>query len=388
MSNSTYYWGGTDLKSGSSGRDVEQWQTFLKNQGYYTGAIDGIFGSVTDAATKAYQKAMGLTEDGISGIKTMSSAGFKNYNTPVGAPTYKPYDTTSWNDTQAGKDSLKAKDDAAAALTGKGPFVWDNQAQYDDLYKKYTERDPFSYDFNADALYHQYKDMYMKQGQMAMQDTMGQAAAMTGGYGNSYAVTVGNQAYQASLQQLNGVIPELYQLALSKYSMEGQDMLNALGLMESDRAFDYGLYTDEYGRLGDAYNIASDNYTTGANMHYTDLGNINAGIDRENDNSWKVADWEETQRRDARDAATKVTTSGPVSDDDGKKTPAKEDDDIPEVDYSDWDVGDWNSYFAQIRHDEGREAAEEELNYFSKNGLIPTGMFTYAALGARGQLGH
>ena len=84
---------------------------------------------------------------------------------------------------------------------------------------------------------------------MAMQDAMGQAAALTGGYGNSYAASVGNQAYQQSLQQLNDVIPELYQLAYSKYKQEGQDMLNAMGLLEGDRAFDYGMYTDEYGRL-------------------------------------------------------------------------------------------------------------------------------------------
>ena len=68
----------------------------------------------------------------------------------------------------------------------------------------------FAYDLDADALYQQYKDQYINQGRLAMQDAMGQASALTGGYGNSYAATVGNQAYQSYLTQLNNVIPELY----------------------------------------------------------------------------------------------------------------------------------------------------------------------------------
>jgi hypothetical protein len=84
---------------------------------------------------------------------------------------------------------------------------------------------------------------------MAMQDTMGQASAMTGGYGNSYAATAGNQAYQASLQNLNDIVPELYQMAYDRYNQEGQDMYNQYGLLtnEYDRA--YGMYNDEYNKL-------------------------------------------------------------------------------------------------------------------------------------------
>ena len=103
-------------------------------------------------------------------------------------------------------------------------------------------RQPFSYDFNADALYNQYKNSYMQQGKMAMQDTMGQASAMTGGYGNSYAATVGNQAYQSSMQNLNNVIPELYQLAYNKYAQEGQDLYNKYDL-------EYGAWKDKATQL-------------------------------------------------------------------------------------------------------------------------------------------
>ena len=56
--------------------------------------------------------------------------------------------------------------------------------QMDDLLNKITMRGPFSYDPTNDPLYNIYKDRYIMNGQRAMQDTMGQAAALTGGYGN------------------------------------------------------------------------------------------------------------------------------------------------------------------------------------------------------------
>lgn len=87
--------------------------------------------------------------------------------------------------------------------------------------EEYLSREDFQYDMNADALYQQYKDRYQQLGKKAMQDTMGKAAALTGGYGSSYAQNVGQQAYQGYLQQLDDVIPELYQLAYNRYQAKG-----------------------------------------------------------------------------------------------------------------------------------------------------------------------
>lgn len=124
----------------------------------------------------------------------------------------------------------------------------DYQSKYmglaDEVMNNYLNREDFSYDLNGDALYQQYKDKYVTQGKMAMQDTMAQAAAMTGGYGNSYAANVGNQAYQASLQNLNDIVPELYQMAYSKYQQEGQNMLNQYGMLVDRDNIDYGRYRD------------------------------------------------------------------------------------------------------------------------------------------------
>ena len=137
---------------------------------------------------------------------------------------------------------------AYSDFVGAG-YTWANQKTLDDYMAKYQGRDPFSYDFNTDAMYQQYKDKYMKQGKMAMQDTMGQAAAMTGGYGSSYASTAGNQAYQASLENLNDIIPQLYEMAYNRYNQEGQDMLNNISLLQSERGFDYGVWGDKANML-------------------------------------------------------------------------------------------------------------------------------------------
>lgn len=158
------------------------------------------------------------------------------------------------------------------------PYQSQWQSQLDDTIGKILNREKFSYDLNGDALYQQYKDRYVGQGRMAMMDTMGQAQAMTGGYGNSYAQSVGQQTYQNYLQGLNDKIPELYNLALSKYQMEGdqlKDQYSILGNREAqdygrwaaDRDFGYGQFVDDrnyqyqldeqdYGRWQDQQNMA------------------------------------------------------------------------------------------------------------------------------------
>jgi hypothetical protein len=141
------------------------------------------------------------------------------------------------------------------------------------------KRKPFTYDLNADALYQQYKDMYTTQGQMAMMDTMGQAAALTGGYGSSYGQNVGQQAYNAHLQNLNNKVPELYQLALSKYNQEGDDLYKMYTLAGEQEAMDYGKYRDALGDwqaerdfLNGRYNTERDydynRYTADQNFQY------------------------------------------------------------------------------------------------------------------------
>ena len=58
------------LRKGDSGTDVKTVQQRLKDLGYYTGAVDGKFGTTTVTALKAFQKKNGLTQDGVCGAQT------------------------------------------------------------------------------------------------------------------------------------------------------------------------------------------------------------------------------------------------------------------------------------------------------------------------------
>ena len=72
-------------KYGSTGSEVTQIQTKLKRWGYYSGAIDGIYGSKTLAAVKWFQSKNGLTVDGIAGTKTLQAMGIYSSSTTYGS---------------------------------------------------------------------------------------------------------------------------------------------------------------------------------------------------------------------------------------------------------------------------------------------------------------
>ncbi len=249
---------------GSQGSDVTELQKLL-NQNGYSLAEDGIFGTKTQEAVKSYQQKNKLDVDGIVGTNTwgaLTKAPFgAATNTTTPANTAFKYD--AYQESDAVKQAQTLLQQQLANKPGQYTSPW--QTQLNDAINKIMNREKFSYDLNGDALYQQYKDQYINQGKMAMMDTMGQAAAMTGGYGNSYAQSVGQQAYQSSLQQLNDKIPELYQLALNKYQMEGDDLYNQYSLLSAQDQQAYGKYRDtvsdwntELDRLQSQYNAERD----------------------------------------------------------------------------------------------------------------------------------
>lgn len=134
------------------------------------------------------------------------------------------------------KEALAKKTNYASQVDNwqASPYARENDLQ--SVINERLNRKKFSYDLNGDALYQQYKDNYITQGKQASMDVMGQAAAMTGGYGNSYAQTVGQQTYQGYLQGLNDKIPELYQLALNRYNAEGSELDSKYGLLSTEKA--------------------------------------------------------------------------------------------------------------------------------------------------------
>lgn len=167
------------------------------------------------------------------------------------------------------------------------PGEWDADGTYTNAvkgaYDAVFNRPQFTYDVNGDALYQQYKDKYINQGRLAMADTIGQASAMTGGYGSSYATTAGSQAYQSHLQNLNDIVPQLYEMAYNKYTQEGQDLMNQYSLASDmynrgygewrDSVSDYNTNVDRlYGQYNDErnydYGVFDSNRTYSHNAYY------------------------------------------------------------------------------------------------------------------------
>lgn len=134
-------------------------------------------------------------------------------------------------------DLEKAKQEALSSDAKKpGEYTSKWQQQLDAAMDKILNRERFSYDLNGDALYRQYKDRAVKNGRLAMMDTMGQAAAMTGGYGSSYAQSAGQQAYQKQMDGLTDQASRLYDKAREDYDRQGQadrDWYNVLRQREN-----------------------------------------------------------------------------------------------------------------------------------------------------------
>lgn len=272
------------LWKGDTGESVRDLQRQLNQSGYGLDE-DGVFGNKTYDAVLDYQRKNNLAVDGVVGSETWGSLGRQQaqqaapaqQSAPAASTTYTPYDP--------GSD--KAYQEALAALKnaqgGTPQYNGTYDGQLKDLYDKIVNREKFSYDIAGDPLYQQYKDQYTLQGKMAMMDTMGQAAGLTGGYGSSYGQAVGQQQYNAYLQKLTDVIPELYQQAYAQYQDEGDALSKQYGMLGDLAGDEYSKYQDAYNRWfaerGYAQDNADEAYNRGYNQWLQELNQRNA--DRE-----------------------------------------------------------------------------------------------------------
>ena len=115
----------------------------------------------------------------------------------------------------------------------------------------------FKYDFADDPMYASIRDQYMRDGKLAMQDTVGKASAASGGYGNSYAASAGAQAYNQYVSQVNDVIPELYQMAYNIYANKKSDAYTKASLYDTLEATDYSRKQDDISRAYNDYSAAA-----------------------------------------------------------------------------------------------------------------------------------
>lgn len=198
------------------------------------------------------------------------------------------YEQRQYTESDAVK-KFREQMEAQQALIPKD-FQSQYRPQIDQTIDSIMNRKPFQYDVNGDALYQQYKDRYVNLGQQAMMDTMGQAAQLTGGYGNSYAQMAGQQAYQGYLQGLTDKIPELAQMAQAQYDRQGQNLYQQYGLLSGEDQKAYDQWLGAYNRW-----LAERDYNTG--RYDTERGyDYGQFRDTVGDDQWK-AQFDEDLRR-------------------------------------------------------------------------------------------
>lgn len=222
---------------------------------------------------------------------------------------YQPFKIPSYAPSYVGASSLsrigafepsQAYLDAMSYTQGLLDKINSGRTSYSDrvdaMMDKIANREKFSYDFNTDPLFQNMLAGAMASGQTAMQDTIGQASALTGGYGSSYATSVGNQAYNNYVQDAYAQLPEYYQLALNAYNMEGDEMYRQLGMYNDADDKEYGRLTNAYGLN---YQKAQDMYGQEYN-NYWDTANYNLSVDKYNaDNAMEAAKFNATQAYNA-----------------------------------------------------------------------------------------
>ncbi len=175
-------------------------------------------------------------------------------------------DSTYFNYSDPYADTL---DKLAGDLVGQKKFTNPYQKQTDKVLDRYLNRDPFEYDLDTDPIWKQYQKTYLREGQRAREDAIGNYAAATGGQSSTAAVNAASQAQDYYNAQMADKVPELYRLAYDMWLNEGEqyagqidtlrglgsDALNAwsanVGLLNDQLSGVRGLSDDLYNR---AYN--------------------------------------------------------------------------------------------------------------------------------------
>lgn len=128
----------------------------------------------------------------------------------------------------------------------------------EDLLEQFLNRESFSYDIEEDELYKMYKEQYIREGNRAMEDLLGELATTTGGIASSYAVSAASQARENYTNKLTDKIPELYADAYSRYLDEIEADESTIELLQSLSNDEYDRYLDEIELYNDERELEFD----------------------------------------------------------------------------------------------------------------------------------
>lgn len=105
-----------------------------------------------------------------------------------------------------------------------GGYNGDPAAIYEQYLAQKNAMGPFKYDYASDPMYQQYAQQYGNAGKRAMEDTLAQVSARTGGLASSYAGSAAQQAYNRYMTDLDNIVPQLEQIAYNRYRDQQSDL--------------------------------------------------------------------------------------------------------------------------------------------------------------------
>lgn len=249
------------------------------------------------------------------------------------------------------------------------------EGQISDILDNILNRPKFSYtseDMTNDDLYKMYRDQYMRQGNLAMRDTMGNAASLTGGYGNTYASAAGQQAYDNYVSMLNDKALDFYDRAYQRYNDEGQNLYNQMNVVTGLDNTDYQRYRDT---VSDYYNDL--NYYNGRyNQEYGyDYGQYQDQVAadqwaqefafQKQQAAQEQANWEAEMALARQKAASSGGSGGRRSSSSKKKSSSSSSSETPTISWADA-----KNTYTDVYKKEGADAANTMMNYLQKSGIV------------------
>lgn len=230
------------------------------------------------------ENSLGTTEADVKNTKqTTQKTNTNQVEAQNKKPTYTAPTTESPTYENEPIDYNSILKDALTSVGQAPQYQSSYTSQIDGLLNQILNRQPFTYNQETDPMYQQYKSIYTNNANKNMRDTMGNASSLTGGYGSSYAGTVGSQAYDNTMSGLNNMSIDLYNSALNKYNAEGAQLQNNLNSLISAEDIAYQKYLNSYNQWTDrrdnAINLAEYQISQtkdDANQRYNEyLNNLN-----------------------------------------------------------------------------------------------------------------
>ena len=190
-------------------------------------------------------------------------------------------------------------------INGFGSFNFDQERpSYENQYAEQQQalldaiinRPDFSWSKEDDPQWHSYRKSYLREGDRATADALGQAAAASGGRPSTAALTAATQAGDYYATQLNDIIPTLYQQAYDRYLNEYNMSLQDLNAVNTQEQLDYAKYLDQLGQFNTDRNFAFNQYLSDFDILQDKLSALQGQDSVDFDRYWNG---QQLQREDA-----------------------------------------------------------------------------------------